>query len=95
MKDKLYNFDGADYQPERDQDRLSKGFERVREFMEGKPPMSVEEIMFGAGMKSATSTSSMIRNLRKKKFGSRTVERTYVSNGLYKYQLLSEDKSND
>jgi len=84
----LYDFDGDDYQQDRDQVRLSNSLDKIRDFMEGKPPMTVEEVMQGTGLKSVTSVSANIRNLRKEQHGSRVVERSYVSDGLYKYQLL-------
>ena len=34
------------------------------------------------------SISASIRNFRKDKFGGHTVEREYVTNGIYKYKLV-------
>lgn len=87
----LYDFDGDDYQQDRDQVRLSSSLDKIRDFMEGKPPLTVEQVMQGAELKSITSTSANIRNLRKEQHGRRVVERTYISDGLYKYQLLSAE----
>jgi len=37
------------------------------------------------------SASSALRDFRKAKFGGYTVEKRYVSNGLYEYKLIIDD----
>ena len=38
------------------------------------------------------SVSADLRNLRKERFGGRTVDRRYVKNGIYEYYLVPEEK---
>ena len=69
-------------------ERISGQVEIIRQFIEGKGPMTVDEVMAGTGLKSPTGTSANIRSLRKEKYGSRIVKRTYLGNGLYSFELM-------
>ena len=84
----LYDFDGKDYKKDRDQVRLSSNLDILREYMEGRGALTINQIIEGTGLKSHTGVSASIRELRKPRHGSRTVERNYISNGLYSYQLM-------
>lgn len=83
-------FDGHDYVHERDSRRLSTQLEQIRDFMEGKDFLTLQEIADQTGHPHA-SVSAQLRNLRKEKFGSRTIERKHISNGLYSYKLIPKD----
>jgi len=84
----LYHFDGTDYNKDRDQVRLSSNLDILRDYMEGRGSLTINEIIEGTGLKSHTGVSASIRELRKARHGHRTVERKYISNGLYSYQLM-------
>ena len=81
-------FDGADYQPERDNARLGAQLLRVRAFMADSAWHTLEAIARGTGDPPA-SVSAQLRHLRKPRFGGHTVERRYVARGLYEYRLAA------
>ena len=83
-------FDGADYEPKVDAVRLTAQLRRVYDVMKDGQWRSVGEI---ARLTEApeTSVSAQLRNLRKEKFGSHTVERQRFgekSHGFSKYRLV-------
>ncbi len=84
-------FDGNDYVHERDKERLGTQLDQIREFMEGKEYLTLQEISDATGHPHS-SVSAQIRNLRKERFGSRVIDRKHISNGLYSYKLMSEDE---
>jgi len=63
---------------------------KVKEYMEGNDWVTLSELSSATGAPEA-SASAAIRDLRKKKFGFRTVSRRYDGNGLYAYKLEPED----
>lgn len=79
-------FDGVDYIEERDGERLSNQQERINAFVGDNNWHTLSEISRATGAPEA-SVSAALRNLRKEKFGGRTVTREYVDNGLYRYKL--------
>ena len=83
-------FDGSDYVHNRDSTRLGTQLEQIRDFMEGRSHLTLQEISDATGHPHA-SVSAQLRNLRKPRFGGRTVEKKHISNGLYGYKLLPED----
>ena len=84
-------FNGADYSPERDNERLSKQLDRVVWAMRDEQWHTLRAVSRMTGDPEA-SVSAQLRHLRKPRFGGHTVERRYVNNGLYEYKLvLSEE----
>ena len=80
-------FNGADYQPERDDVRLSGQVARVWNCMCDSRWRTLGEIAAVTGDPEA-SISAQLRHLRKKRFGRHTIEREYLMNGLYRYRLI-------
>lgn len=80
-------FDGSDYKPQRDDQRLSAQYVRIFELMKDKVFRSLKEISEYTGDPEA-SISAQLRHMRKERFGSHTVNKQYIGEGLYIYQLL-------
>jgi len=80
-------FDGADYQPIRDNHRLTSQLARVFECMRDAQWRTLGQVSEMTGDPEA-SVSAQLRHLRKDRFGAHTVERQYIGNGLYEYRLL-------
>jgi hypothetical protein len=80
-------FDGDDYQPARDDPRLTSQLGRIKTLMLDGRWRTLPEIESETGDPPA-SISAQLRHLRKKRFGSHTVERRYIADGLYEYRLL-------
>lgn len=84
------HFNGPVYEHERDNGRLTRQHERVREFMRDGCWRTLDEIATATGDPVA-SISAQLRHLRKARFGSWVVEkrlRSDRSNGLYEYRML-------
>jgi hypothetical protein len=80
-------FDGADYQPERDHERLAGQLQAIYDLMKDGKHRTLHEI--AAAVKAPeSSVSAQLRHLRKERFGGHTVNRRHVGNGLYDYQLV-------
>ena len=79
-------FDGDDYQTERDKPRLTDQLQNIKLHMENKGFVRVSDIARKFGYPEP-SVSAQIRNLRKERFGSRTVTRRYRGNGIYEFKL--------
>lgn len=91
---KTPDFDGDDYVSERDKPRLTLQIHQVRMYMENAGWLSVKDIAAELNFPEP-SVSAQIRNLRKKRFGSRTVERRYQGNGLYEFKLMPKDDADE
>ena len=86
------DFDGDDYVADRDNARLTNQIDKVRMYMENAGYLTVKQI--AADLKQPEpSVSAQIRNLRKDRFGARTVNREYRGNGCYAFKL--EPKMSD
>jgi len=79
-------FDGSDYQADRDDDRLVKQHERIRDLMLDEHWRTLEDIAQVTGDPPA-SISAQLRHLRKKRFGGWVVEKQHLGRGLYQYRL--------
>lgn len=79
-------FGGATYDEKRDGNRLKAQLGRVRSVMLRNGWMTLEAISEQTGDPPA-SVSAKLRDLRKLQFGAYTVEREYVSRGLWKYRI--------
>tara|TARA_R110002167_G_scaffold282191_1_gene487457 strand:+ start:372 stop:665 length:294 start_codon:yes stop_codon:yes gene_type:complete len=96
MMDVVVNpdFDGDDYVADRDNARLTNQIDKVRMYMENAGYLTVKQI--AADLKQPEpSVSAQIRNLRKDRFGARTVNREYRGNGCYAFKLEPKEDAND
>lgn len=80
-------FDGAGYDPVRDNARLTNQLERVFDVMRDGRFRSLDRIAHEANAPAA-SVSAQLRHLRKPRFGGHTVNKSYQGDGLYLYQLV-------
>ena len=83
-------FNGSDYLPVRDDERLSSQLERVRDLMADAQWLSLNQIAMETGAPAA-SVSAQLRHLRKERFGSNTVNKRYIERGVFLYQLIVRD----
>lgn len=79
-------FGGATYNEKRDGDRLKAQLARVRSHMLRNSWQTLDQISEATGAPQA-SVSARLRDLRKMAHGGYTVEREYVTRGLYRYRL--------
>lgn len=85
------HFNGPEYVPKHDHARLTRQIDRVRECMVDGSWRTLSEISDKTGDPHA-SVSAQLRHLRKKRFGSWTVERRARGDrvrGLFEYRLLA------
>jgi hypothetical protein len=85
------NFDGADYQPGRDNPRLRGQLLRVWNEVKAGEWKTLRSIADCTGDPEA-SVSAQLRHLRKDRFGAHEVERRHKGNGVYEYRLLINKK---
>lgn len=84
------HFGGETYSHENDHERLSGQLQRVYDLMRDGVWRTLSEIQEKAGGSEA-AVSARLRDLRKKRFGSLTVERRHrgePKSGLWEYQVL-------
>ena len=79
-------FNGPDYEPKRDDKRLSAQTLRIFNLMSDGEWRTLGQIAEGTG-DPESSISAQLRHLRKERFGSHTVEKEYLGDGLYQYRL--------
>lgn len=79
-------FDGKTYDPKRDGERLGAQLLRVLTVMSDGQWHTPRDLERRIGAPWA-SISARLRDFRKEKFGSYTVDREYVYDGLWKYRL--------
>ena len=80
-------FNGADYAPGRDDERLTSQHKRVLNIMKDGEWRTLAAISRDIGDPPA-SVSAQLRHLRKLRFGGHTVERIYAGEGTYLYRLV-------
>lgn len=80
------DFDGATFDPVRDQERLAKQMIAVRQAMSDHEWHTLFQLSLATGAPEA-SISARLRDLRKARYGSHTIERRYVARGLWEYRL--------
>ena len=80
-------FDGADYDDDRDRQRLRGQILRVYNFILDGRWRTLNDICAATGDPHA-SVSAQLRHLRKRKFGSHVVDRRHLGDGLYQYRLV-------
>ena len=83
-------FNGADYNPDRDNARLTGQLRRIWEIVIDGRWYTLKDISIRTGAPEP-SISAQLRHLRKPRFGSHIVEREYIANGLYKYRVLARE----
>ena len=88
----MEKFDGSDYTPEKDDERLDKQIDRVKKACRSGVPMTLAAIAKETGDPEA-SISAQLRHLRKEKHGSHSVDKIHVSHGLYLYKVTLNDRS--
>lgn len=81
------HFDGATYDPDQDQERLSSQLERVKKLMLDGRWRRIGEIRDEIGGSEA-GISARLRDLRKPRFGGYQVERRRVIGGIFEYRVL-------
>jgi hypothetical protein len=79
-------FDGDDYQPDRDKPRLTGQIKEVFSLISDQEWHTVRRIAAITGHPEP-SVSAQLRNLRKERFGGHTIEREYRGSGLYVFRL--------
>ena len=87
-------FDGADYQPERDNPRLTSQITRIFSLMRDGQWRTLPAIAEATKCPEA-SVSAQLRHLRKERFGKHTVERQYINSGLYEYRLIVNNEAKE
>ena len=81
------NFDGDTFDPERDAVRLTRQFWDVWAVMRDGQWRTLSRISALTAHPEA-SVSARLRDYRKKRFGSHTVERQYITDGLWEYRIV-------
>ena len=85
--DSAPTFDGSTYDPSLDKDRLIHLIRRVFKFMSDGRWHTLAQIAYHCNGSEA-SVSARLRDFRKEKFGSHTVERRCTDNpGIFEYRL--------
>ena len=87
MLGQLTLFDGRTIDPDRDNGRLFAQLTRVRDLMSDGRWRTLPEIA-GAVGDPPQSVSARLRDLRKPRWGSLTVERRHKSRGLFEYRMV-------
>ena len=85
-------FNGSDYDHERDHVRLGHQLQKVYDAMKDGKWRSLDGIAKFTGEPPA-SISAQLRHLRKERFGGHTVNKKYLGDGLYHYQLILKKDS--
>jgi hypothetical protein len=85
-RDLAPQFDGADYQPDRDHSRLTGQIASIFAVIADRQWRTLDQLVEATGAPHA-SVSAQLRNLRKPRFGKHTIERRHIANGLYEYRL--------
>ena len=80
-------FGGATFDAGRDGDRLRKQLAAVRTLMADGAWRTLAEIAAAVDAPEA-SVSARLRDLRKPQFGGATVEREYLTDGLWRYRMV-------
>lgn len=81
------DFGGDTYEPKRDVVRLTKQKATLFDIMKGGKWFTLRELEEKTGFLQ-TSLAARLRDFRKPQFGAHTVDRQYVSEGLWKYRLI-------
>lgn len=82
-----YRFNGPEFEPKRDTERLTGQYDSIFAFMRDGEWRTLAEISKALGYPES-SISAQLRHMRKPRFGSHTVNRRHVAEGLFQYQLI-------
>ena len=96
--DEPLRFDGATYEPDLDEHRLSKQYRAVHALMLDHQWWTLAQLSRQASARlgkhvSEASASARIRDQRKARFGGHWVERERLDGGLFRYRLLSDEEA--
>lgn len=80
-------FDGSDYVPSLDRERLAGDLERIQVLMLDGQWRTLREISQATGAPEG-SVGAQLRHLRKRRFGSWQVPKKNLGNGLWAYRVL-------
>lgn len=81
------HFNGDDYQPARDKERLRGQILRVYSAIKDGRWRTLKQLSETTGDPEA-SVSAQLRHLRKPRFGGHEIVKRHVKNGLYEYRLI-------
>ena len=84
------HFNGDDYQPDRDKERLRGQILRVHTVIKDGRWRTLRSISDATGDPEA-SVSAQLRHLRKPRFGGFEIQKRYVKNVLYEYRLSESE----
>ena len=90
IEDKLepqMRFNGSDYSHKRDSSRLSTQYWDIYNLMRDSSRRTLHRIERLTGHPPA-SVSAQLRHMRKDRFGGHAVNKHYLGNGLYEYELV-------
>ena len=87
-------FNGSDYSHERDSSRLSTQYWDIYNVMRDGKRRTLQGISEITKHPPA-SISAQLRHMRKDRFGSHTVNKHYLGNGLYEYELIVNKESSE
>jgi hypothetical protein len=79
-------FDGITYDAARDEVRLSRQLQNVKQILSDNRWHTLAEISQRIGGSEA-GISARLRDLKKERFGRHKIERQHISRGLWKYRL--------
>lgn len=85
-------FNGPDYKHERDSARLTNQHNDIFNLMADGEFRTLSQIAALTGHHES-SISAQLRHMRKERFGSHTVNRRHILNGLFEYQLIVNTKA--
>ena len=89
-----FEFSGITYEPELDRSRLSAQLIRIWNVMKDNQWRTLWEIE-KLTSDPLQSVSARLRDFRKKRFGSHTVNRRRIGPGLFEYQLIPNRSNHD
>ena len=83
----VVRFNGPDYIPVRDNQRLISQFQRILNLMLDGRPRTLRQIAKVTGDPEAL-ISAQIRHAQKERFGSYEVEKSYLGKGVFTYRIV-------
>ena len=93
QKELYFEFVGSDYEKERDYERLKDQYKTIFSLMSDGNWRTLGQISQITKHPPA-SISAQLRHARKNKFGSHEVNKKYLGEGLYSYQLIVNNENN-
>ena len=80
-------FSGSDYQPERDKERLTQDYKKIKDLMSDGEWRTIRQVADATGSPDGSASAHM-RAMRKKENGGHAVIKKYEGNGKYLYRLV-------